>query len=91
MAACRIALCYCIVYTALHLRPEAVAATSLLSGNVTRLTRQHHGPAITAELGAMLEHACGNLRYVRNLAASKPEGVASAHLLRLRTKRVARA
>ena len=56
--------------------PRLHQQNSLLSGNVTRLTCEipvRHGPATAAELGAMLEHACGNLRYVRNLAAAKPE------------------
>src|SRR5258705_6602723 len=70
---------------ALH-RIEAANQKSV-RGNLVRLPRRevaiHDGAATRAQIGAVLVHAGGDLRDVRDLVAAQAEGVAGAHLLRL--------
>ena len=44
----------------------------------------HHGTAAGGEIRAMLDHAGGDLGNVGNFRTAEAEGVAGAHLLRLR-------
>src|SRR4029077_10445162 len=50
----------------------------------------HHGAAAAAQIGALLDHAGGDPRNVRDLGAAEAERVAGTHLLRLGTEGKAR-